>query len=121
MRAATLYRGDSKSRSVSIARAKAAPIQTPATKRGEYQRGRVRTAVPAYRSTNGGMNITPARLTLCQKPESSVFQRYSGKHQRKIRNDRSAKAQASRSFFAQTLRYPAIARATIAATRLPCE
>ena len=66
------------------------------------------------------MNITPARLTLCQKVDGSVFHRYSGKHHRKMRRERSEKARASASLRAKTRRYTAMASATTAATRLPC-
>ena len=66
------------------------------------------------------MNITPARLTLCQKVDGSVFHRYSGKHHRKMRRERSENALASASPRAKTRRYTAMASATTAATRLPC-
>ena len=92
----------------------------PATNAVPCHLGGVRTAAPLYRITKGGMNITAAREVRCQNSESKVFQRYSGKHHRKIRNDRLANALASASSFAHTRRYPAMARATTAATRLPC-
>src|SRR4030066_135038 len=89
------HQGEKNRRLLAIVVAKAALIHIPATNATGYHLGRVRTAEPLYRSTKGGMNMTAARAARCQNTESRVFQRYSGKHHRKIRNDRGGEARAA--------------------------
>src|SRR3989304_1440954 len=104
------HQGEKNRRSLAIVVAKAALIHIPATNATGYHLGRVRTAEPLYRSTKGGMNMTAARAARCQNTEARVFQRYSGKHQRKIRNDRLFDARAAPRALSRPRRYPAMAR-----------
>src|SRR4030067_719474 len=108
------HRAEGGRRSLKRERVKEPLIHIPEIRAGGNPFGRVRTAAPQYRRANGGVKMTPGSDKRCQKSDPNVFQRYSGRHQRKMMNDRSANARASLSFFAQTRRQPGSASARAA-------